>query len=75
MSYMVVGIKKSRIFTINNEGNIYTLKYNEAVSYRLLNEKIDHYFPSFNQDEEIIEDDILTKKESSLSFKNISTSI
>lgn len=50
VSYMVVGIPKNRIFTINCEGEIYVLKSPKVFSYSHLHQNINEIFPEFNPD-------------------------
>jgi phosphatidate phosphatase PAH1 len=45
VSYMVVGIPKKRIFTINCEGEIYVLKSDKILSYTHLHQNINQIFP------------------------------
>ena len=47
VSYMVVGIPKKRIFTINCEGEIFVLKSEKVLSYTHLHENINEIFPEF----------------------------
>lgn len=47
VSYMVVGIPKKRIFTINCEGEIYVLKSDKVLSYTHLHQNINEIFPVF----------------------------
>jgi phosphatidate phosphatase PAH1 len=48
VSYMVVGIPKKRIFTINCEGEIFVLKSDKVFSYTHLHQNVNEIFPIFS---------------------------
>jgi phosphatidate phosphatase LPIN len=48
IAYMVSGIPKNRIFTINPDGEIFVLKSVDILSYTHLNKNIDEVYPVFD---------------------------
>lgn len=48
IAYMVTGVPKNRIFTINPEGEIFVLQSIDILSYTHLNKNIDEVFPLFD---------------------------